>query len=245
MKLAVAESFVSIQGEGMTSGVPAVFLRLAGCNLRCGGPGTEFDKELHNGATWRCDTMEVWMNGTMTEFNDIFTGAALDALGKGAHLVITGGEPLMHQEKILQMLQHFTQVFGYCPYTEIETNGTIMPSKEMLEWIDQWNCSPKLSNSGNDKGIRLVPQVLTAIAQEGKKAQFKFVVSREEDVQEIKEDFIAPRYIKPGQVWVMPAAENREELALNGAVVSAIALGECWNFTTRLQIVLWDMTTGV
>ena len=42
-KLAISEVFYSIQGEGKTMGIPAVFVRLAGCNLMCGGMGTQFD----------------------------------------------------------------------------------------------------------------------------------------------------------------------------------------------------------
>ena len=68
--LPIAETFYSIQGEGITTGYPSVFVRLAGCNLMCGGQGTQFDGELHDGATWRCDTIEVWMKGKMKEFVD-------------------------------------------------------------------------------------------------------------------------------------------------------------------------------
>ena len=53
-KLSISEVFYSIQGEGKTVGIPSVFVRLAGCNLMCGGMGTQFDGELHNGAEFRC-----------------------------------------------------------------------------------------------------------------------------------------------------------------------------------------------
>ena len=63
MNLIVSEYFYSIQGEGKTMGVPSVFIRLTACNLMCGGRGTEKDFKLHNGATWRCDSIEVWRKG--------------------------------------------------------------------------------------------------------------------------------------------------------------------------------------
>ena len=55
-KIAISEVFYSIQGEGKTVGIPSVFIRLGGCNLMCGGMGTQFDGELHN-EEWRCDTV--------------------------------------------------------------------------------------------------------------------------------------------------------------------------------------------
>ena len=59
IKLAISEIFFSIQGEGKTVGIPSVFVRLGGCNLICGGEGTQNDKKLHNNAKWRCDTIEI------------------------------------------------------------------------------------------------------------------------------------------------------------------------------------------
>ena len=53
IKLAISEIFFSIQGEGKTVGIPSVFVRLGGCNLICGGEGTQNDKKLHNNAKWR------------------------------------------------------------------------------------------------------------------------------------------------------------------------------------------------
>ena len=52
MQIKIAEHFYSIQGEGRTAGYPAIFIRLSGCNLLCGGAGTQTDGKLHNGATW-------------------------------------------------------------------------------------------------------------------------------------------------------------------------------------------------
>ena len=71
-KLAISEHFYSIQGEGKFTGVPSVFLRLKGCNLTCGGKKTVSTKKLDSGATWRCDTIEVWLTGNSTSFKSLF-----------------------------------------------------------------------------------------------------------------------------------------------------------------------------
>ena len=70
-KIAVSEYFYSLQGEGKTMGTPAIFLRLTGCNLMCGGYGVEKDGILRGGATWVCDTIQVWMKGTTYNFEDL------------------------------------------------------------------------------------------------------------------------------------------------------------------------------
>ena len=69
--LTVSETFYSLQGEGPTAGTPAVFLRLKGCNLTCGGLNTVKTKQLDNGATWRCDTTEVWLKGQDMTYDEI------------------------------------------------------------------------------------------------------------------------------------------------------------------------------
>ena len=97
-KLAISEVFYSIQGEGKTVGIPSVFVRLGGCNLMCGAMGTQFDGELHNGAEFRCDTIEVWMKATSKNVNEILDKECLEAIKQGAHIILTGGEPTMQQK---------------------------------------------------------------------------------------------------------------------------------------------------
>ena len=113
-KIAVSEYFYSLQGEGRTMGVPAVFLRLTGCNLMCGGKGVEKDGILRDSATWVCDTIAVWMQGTTWSFEGITeelnkTTDFVKRLKEGVHLVITGGEPLLQQTRILHYLEYLEQ----------------------------------------------------------------------------------------------------------------------------------------
>ena len=125
-KLAVSEVFYSIQGEGQTMGIPAVFLRLGGCNLLC------------ESASWVCDTIEVWRNSKATEFKDVISEEWVERLFNKAHLVITGGEPLMHQRVLPLYLQWFEETYKFLPTIEIETNGTIVPIEYMLSKVSYW-----------------------------------------------------------------------------------------------------------
>ena len=84
-KLIVAETFYSIQGEGQTMGKPSVFLRLGGCNLLC------------KSEDWVCDSIEVWQKGKAVLFSEVLQEDYIKRLREGAHLIITGGEPLIHK----------------------------------------------------------------------------------------------------------------------------------------------------
>lgn len=240
-KLAVSEVFYSIQGEGKTVGIPSVFVRLGGCNLMCGGMGTQFDGELHNDAKWRCDTVEVWMNAQSKEVEEVLDETCLEAIKSGAHIILTGGEPMMQQSALEEFIKHLKYGLNINPYFEVETNGTIMPSEYLLENISLWNCSPKLQNSGNDKSITYKPDVIKELNK--RNAIFKFVVNGDEEWSEIKEDYL---YLVDRQkVYLMPAGENQELLNENKQRVVELAKNNYLNFTSRLHIEIWNKKTGV
>lgn len=242
LNLPVAETFISIQGEGATMGRPRLFIRLAGCNLMCGGQGTQFDKQLHNGATWRCDTIEVWQKGFMKSFDEIFNESILSRFGRNNNLgiVFTGGEPLMQQDKISTAVDRLS-ARSLTPFIEVETNGTIEPGEELLRVVDLFNCSPKLSNSGNEKSLRYKPEVIKRLAANN--SIFKFVVSDMSDWEEICEDYL--HLISPEQIYLMPAAGDRDELLFRNSMVANLAIENQVNFSTRLQLEVWDQVTGV
>src|SRR5690625_4054825 len=239
-KLSVSEVFYSIQGEGATTGGPSVFVRLAGCNLMCGGMGTQFDKELHNGATWRCDTIEVWMKGKAKPFNEILDEECRTALKMGAHLVVTGGEPTMQQKNLMHFFDWLEKNISSDIYIECETNGT--NAAELLsQRVNQFNCSPKLSNSGNDKSLRLNPD---AIKQLNKfNTWFKFVISGKQDWEEIKEDYLP--LIDRQKILLMPAGSNKKLLNQNKKTVAELCKKHYLKYTGRLQIEIWNQATGV
>ena len=186
--IAISEYFYSIQGEGPSSGLPAVFCRLKGCNLRCGGPTTLTTKKIESPATWRCDTMEVWTKGTKFLIHDLISQwekeGLLDRLREGARLIITGGEPLLQQSAIVHLLSTLRKVLNKSIPIEIETNGTITPSID-LQKINCWyNCSPKLHSSGTKKEDRLIPEAIQFFSK-NPKSIFKWVVSSDADIEEI------------------------------------------------------------
>jgi 7-carboxy-7-deazaguanine synthase len=240
--LIVSEKFMSIQGEGQTMGVPAVFLRLAACNLMCGGRGTEKDKQLHNGATWRCDSIEVWQKGIKTAFKDVFDQEFISYLRKGAHLIITGGEPLLYQPAIVAFMDWFENNYFFMPTIEIETNGTLMPTKEMTDIVKYWNCSPKLSNSGEPQDKRFKPLVIDYLNGLSN-IIFKFVISSANDYTEVINTYGTIVSLK--NCVLMPAGENQELLNETREMVLDICKKYCIRFSDRLHIVAWNQKTGV
>lgn len=240
-KLAVSEVFYSIQGEGKTVGIPSVFVRLGGCNLMCGGMGTQFDGELHNGAEFRCDTVEVWMKATSKELHEILPQDCVEAIRNGAHVILTGGEPTMQQAGLYEFISYVKTTINQNAYFEVETNGTIMPNEFLLEQIDLWNCSPKLRNSGMDNAMTYKPDVIKELNK--KNTIFKFVVNSDKEWEEIERDYLP--IVDREKIYLMPAGENQELLNENKQRVVELAKDKYLNFTTRLHIEIWNKKTGV
>lgn len=229
--LIVAEVFYSVQGEGQTVGIPAVFLRLAGCNLLC------------KSDTWVCDTIEVWQKGRARIFEQVLNEEQVYRLANGAHLVITGGEPLIQEVAIIDYLNWFREKHRFTPTIEIETNGTIIPGKILLDKVDYWNVSPKLTNSGMPFNRRVNEAACTTIQTFGRNKIFKFVVSKEEDLAfDIDDEY---KFIKKENIMLMPAGDSVENLADVRVVVVEICKNYGYRFSDRLHISLWNKKTGV
>ena len=245
---AVSESFYSLQGEGKTMGIPAIFLRLSGCNLICGGKGAEKDGALHNGATWICDTIDVWMQGQSYPFDELI--ASMNAsfqfvkrLEKGAHLVITGGEPLLQQQRIIHFLTYLEQNHGICPIVEIETNATIEPLAALDARVHYWNCSPKLSNSGMSLQARWKQQVIDWFGN-NPKTMFKFVLAAKYEFEEIDE-MIRSKQIDASKIVLMPAADSIEQLLERNKMIAQLCIDQQLRMCTRLHVEIWNQLTGV
>lgn len=235
--LFVSEKFYSIQGEGVSTGVPAIFLRLSGCNILC------------KSENWICDSIEVWQKGIKTSFEDVLAPKDYTNLALGAHLVVTGGEPLLHQKTLIEFFKWIEEErfpgFDKFPFfVEVETNGTIMPQDEFLAYISQWNCSPKLESSGEGYHRRYKKESLQKIFSLPN-SWGKFVISKPEDYDEILENFLMTDLLSDDQVILMPAGDSQELLNESRSMVLDLCKQNAVRYSDRLHIVAWNQKTGV
>ncbi|MGC8699241.1 MAG: 7-carboxy-7-deazaguanine synthase QueE [Candidatus Acidifodinimicrobium sp.] len=242
----MSETFYSIQGEGKRIGVPSYFVRLTGCNLHCGFDVKNLDKidqsnlQEYKTGEWICDSVGVWKKGKKYSTNDIVS-FLLEEKKKYNYnnLVITGGEPLLQINELWDML-YFIRYEGYHGTVEVETNGTIDPAS-ILWLVDNFNVSPKLYLGRSNEWFGLDKRWY---AVEKEKVIWKFVIAKEEDISLVKQ-WAEDKHIDPSTIYLMPASESREELISNSQFVVERAKELGFNFTTRLQIIIWDRLTGV
>lgn len=238
--LSVAQSFKSIQGEGPTMGKLSYFLQLSGCNLVCGGKGSEKDNLLHNDAEWRCDAIDMWIKGTQCKIPDVIKQLGgkkfIADLQNGCGLVISGGEPLLQQRSLKTFFKKLRVETEFIPHIEIETNGTIIPDPEIFEFVAQWNISPKLRNSGVELKERFNIDVISTLIYEMYDSYFKFVVCDYSDWMEVLKEWIIPFEISKNKVWLIPVAENKNQLIENSKEIIDICCQNNVNFSSRLQL---------
>jgi organic radical activating enzyme len=228
------EIFYTIQGEGVSSGIPAIFIRLSLCNLQC---------------VW-CDTPYTWLWTNMphnfakpfdpkeeilkvTE-NEIFT--IVKDYPQCKTVVITGGEPLLQQQALISLCRLLE---GY--RIEVETNGTIVP-EEIDEYVTQYNVSPKLANSGNTVKQREVWRALDWF-NHSYKAWFKFVVENKQDLGEVL-SLMEKYHISPNKIILMPQGITEAELRSKEQWLQQICKDQGLRFCTRLQILLYGSKKG-
>ena len=274
-KLLISSDFYSVQGEGISSGVPSYFVRLGICNLTCGmsrafanmlakeqklEDGEIFVGDLHaeGKATWTCDSTSQWLwRGEDKDFQYLIDrwkkqGIYDDIKNGTIHIIWTGGEPTIrgHQEAIVNFTNYWNQYdfqneqTGIQAYYEIETNGTIYIDDTLFKDLDQINCSPKLSNSGMSEKQRIVPHAIKRI-MEHSNYQFKFVISNEEDVQELLRDFVVPFSIPLKNVVCMPGLDDQDDFHERTNFVLEMAKKYKFRGLTRLHISAWNKTLNV
>tara|TARA_B100000929_G_C15503601_1_gene418153 strand:+ start:1399 stop:2079 length:681 start_codon:yes stop_codon:yes gene_type:complete len=223
----INEIFESIQGEGTNAGKPAVFLRTAECNLKC---------------TW-CDTKYTWDWKNFDyakEVKEISVEEIRRELEQfsNRHLVITGGEPLMQQDDLAELLTFLKPEF----YVEIETNGTILPNNALSALVDQWNVSPKTSNSGNPLELCDVNESYTFFSKQ-KNCYFKYVIESERDLIEIS-TLIEKYDLKKDHVLLMTQASTKEEMNVREKTVFFMSKKNNLGFSPRMHVIKWGNQRG-
>jgi len=247
LSLTVSELFVSVQGEGPSTGKAAAFVRLGHCNLTCS----------------YCDTAYTWDFARYDENEELRAIPAADIVrflceSAPGRAIFTGGEPLIQQKVLGALLAEVDQEStarastardprpwaesGGRLLVEVETNGTIRPTSALAERVDQWNVSPKLASSGEPANRRLRESTLEWFAAEAR-AYFKFVVGSRADADEAMA--LARRLgLAEERVFFMPMAKDRAELEAREPGVLALAQELGVRSTTRLHLKLWDGARG-
>jgi 7-carboxy-7-deazaguanine synthase len=242
----IAEIFHSIQGEGLLAGVPSVFVRTSGCNLRCHWCDTPY-------ASWKPEGPEMSVEQILRKVQE----------WSCSNVVLTGGEPMIAPD--LPALATDLKKAG--KHITIETAATVAPGGIAC---DLASLSPKLSNSTPSRerdpawakkheSTRLQPAVIAKWIQKYD-FQLKFVVATEKDLAEIKnllsrlETFVAPPHRrvrgKEGppvpfhQILLMPEGIDARTLASRSPWLVDICKREGFRYCPRLHIELFGHTRG-
>ncbi len=214
----VAEVFASLQGEGVTAGLPSVFIRLQGCSVGC---------------VW-CDTKYSW-DPTKGEDRDLQNLLEeVTAISTG-NVVVTGGEPL--ESPLFVPLVSALKTRG--DRVEVETAGVLEPPDLP---VDQWNVSLKLAHSGVTESRRIRPRAIRAFV--ARDAWFKFVVAQPGDVDEVIElqkQFALPRE----RILLMPEGIRSDELLERSRWIWEACQTHGFRYSPRLQILVWGPKRAV
>lgn len=227
----IAEIFYSIQGEGTLAGVPSVFVRASGCNLRCNWCDTPYASWNPEGKAW--SVAEI--------LKEIESHPA-------RHVVLTGGEPMIARD--IRELATALKERGY--HLTIETAGTVLPEGIAC---DLASLSPKLLNSAPDdrlgltwrkkhEALRWQPAVVRAWLKHYD-YQLKFVVTRVEDVAEL-EGMLAslnleiPRH----RVLLMPEGITVEQVRARADWLAELCKARGYRYAHRLHLELYGNRRG-
>jgi 7-carboxy-7-deazaguanine synthase len=278
-KIKIAELFYSIQGEGRYMGVPSVFLRTFGCNFKCSGFGlpkgqtsTEVDdiaQVAHMFTKYEdlplvstgCDSYASW-DPRFKDLSPMLTSDAIvertmeilpENMWQDAHLVITGGEPLLGWQRAYPDLLNHEKMRSLKEIT-FETNGTQKLTPEFKDFLIQWglgehrevtfSVSAKLSCSGEERSEAIRPDVVCEYEEAGY-TYLKFVVATEEDAEEAIETadiYRAEGFTGP--VYLMPVGGVESVYALNNRRVAELAMKNGLRYSDRLQVPLFKNEWG-
>ncbi|HEY7319855.1 MAG TPA: 7-carboxy-7-deazaguanine synthase QueE [Candidatus Binatia bacterium] len=225
----LAEIFYSVQGEGRLIGVPSVFIRTSGCNLRCVWCDTPYTSWVPEGSKW----------------------SVAEILGEVAkyptrHIVVTGGEPLLAVE--IEELSARLKALG--SHITIETAGTLF--KPVI--CDLLSMSPKLANSTpwrrargkfakmhekTRRNFKVMQQFIDRYDY-----QLKFVVNQKKDFEEIEDVLGRLKNLDRSRVLIMGQGRTRKELRDKAQWIVELCKARGFGYTPRLHIELYGNRRG-
>lgn len=239
-QLLLSEWFYTIQGEGPSVGIPAVFFRFGYCNLRCVWCDSKY--------TWDAQHYDLAKEICNISVNEITQKWwPQQQIHPTARIVLTGGEPLLrlHAEGQKALIKEIIRLQLLRPlFVEVETAGTCMPSDFLLSINAQFNVSPKLASSDNPIHKRLVPNVLKFFAMRSS-TTFKFVVTSPSDIEEIQDYYVKSLGISPCQIILMPEGVNEQQLAEKRKWVFNVCKEKGYRYGDRIHIIIFGQKRGV
>lgn len=228
----VAEIFYSLQGEGELTGVPSVFIRTSGCNLRCSWCDTPY-------ASWNPEGKPVAVDQILEQVTRY----------PSRHCVLTGGEPMI--AKGIHELATGLRDEGY--HITIETAGTIAPEGIAC---DLASISPKLSNSTPAEGSidpgwiarheasRDQPEIVDKWIQ-NYPCQLKFVIQTKQDLAEVLAfPAIQTGSLPPWKVLLMPEGTDSQSMERSREWLIELCKEHGFRYCDRLHIHLFGNTKG-
>ncbi len=226
----ISELFYSIQGEGKLAGVPSVFVRASGCNLRCTWCDTPY-------ASWAPEGEELSV--------EQITQRVLAYPAR--HAVVTGGEPMIMSDIV--PLCAALRAAGR--HITMETAATVFQPVD----VDLASLSPKLSNStpvereGGRFAVahekqRLNLPVIQWFIDLGRDFQLKFVVADEGDVAQVREILAGLRGWRPEDVLLMPEGTSAAALDARAGWIGEMCKAEGFRFCPRLHVHLYGNARG-
>ncbi|MBV8708125.1 MAG: 7-carboxy-7-deazaguanine synthase QueE [Acidobacteriaceae bacterium] len=225
----ISEIFYSIQGEGALVGVPSVFVRTSGCNLRCKWCDTPY-------TSWQPEGREMAVAEIVKTVKDY----------PSRHVVVTGGEPI-----IAPGITELTEALHESGlHITIETAGTVATPVT----CDLMSISPKLSSStpferengrwaAQHERLRYQPDVLRHLTN-SYDYQLKFVLTSLNDLDEI-ERMCRDLQIPTSRVMLMPEGTKREAISEKALWIVDVCKNKGYRYSPRLHIDLWGDRRGV
>ena len=225
----IAEIYRSVQGEGLLTGTPSVFVRSSGCNLRC----------------WFCDTPYTSWH---PEGSDISVDEIVAQVEEWdcRHVVMTGGEPMLHAE-LIPLCHRLRDIDRRIT---VETAGTLY----LPVACDLMSVSPKLASSApplaeyprwhrrHDRD-RNRPDVIRRLVSEYE-YQIKFVVHTRRDLGEIESYLTAFPFIDRDRVLLMPQGTDSSALEARSAWLRPYCRRNGFIFCPRKQIEWFGTVRG-
>jgi 7-carboxy-7-deazaguanine synthase len=217
----IAEIYRSVQGEGFLTGVPSVFVRASGCNLRCWFCDTPF-------ASWEPEGRDMSTDEIVSQVEEWDT----------RHVVVTGGEPMLFAE----LIPLCARLRAIGRHVTIETAGTLELSVE----CDLMSISPKFASSAPDANVeprwhrrhereRHRPAVIRKLIAEHE-YQLKFVIDSAGDLEAVRDYVDEFPEISRERVLLMPQGTTQEPLEERAEWLKPFCEAEGFVFCPRKQI---------